>query len=170
MIIRGDELKAVCKYCFPVTPVKEEHIGIDSVDVTLNPTILKFKGSAHGQSFFLDKAPSAKDRQESLKVENALFDRVQIDPYFVLEPGMFIKAKVAEYFSMPNNYTGIFSLKSAHAQLGLQQAVSVFIRPSWEGALVLELTNTSPLRLVLTADMRIGQVHFFKTVDEILEM
>jgi len=159
MIIAGAALKDLSRMILPDVPM--ERVGWDSIDVTLHPEVKLALGNYRVE---LDKVPSA--RSDDFKdFEDSLFRTVDIakDLNAVeLKSGDFIKGKLAERVVMPFGYTGIFSLCSKHAQVGLQQAVSVFIRGGWEGNLVVELSNSSPFRLLLTAGMVIGQIHIFR--------
>jgi len=160
MIIAGADLQTLCRTIMPQVP--STRIGFDSVDVTLHQELLVPKHSA-SITIELDKIPAARDINFRA-FEDSLFTSVDMLDFsgYQLCPGGFIKGKLAEAICLPFGYTAIFSLRSKHAQVGLQQAVSVFIRGGWAGNLVVELSNTSTFRLLLTAGMVIGQIHVFR--------
>lgn len=88
-------------------------------------------------------------------------------PYYWLSPGKFVKAVLAETIRMPEDRVGMFSLTSKIAQCGLDQATSLFIRPGWEGKLILELYNSAPWHLKLCAGQVVGQISFFNGVPQL---
>jgi dCTP deaminase len=84
---------------------------------------------------------------------------------FFLNPGAFCLTETVEYFEMPNDLSGLFTLRSALARSGLDQSVSFFLKPGWRGRLVLELRNNLRYHeLALTPGQLIGQVTFFQNL------
>jgi dCTP deaminase len=148
-MISGQRLASLASLVF--RPCDPELIGPSSIDVTLSDT------------FFTPRKPDLDAIDLSnLPTEEEMYDRVLVDKWLKLYPKQFVKALTHEKFNMPTNVVGMFSLRSAMAQAGLEQSTSVWIRPNWEGHLVLELSNLTNKPLILRPGLRIGQVHFFK--------
>lgn len=150
-MISGEKLiKVACK---TFRPFDTEQISNTSVDVTL------------GNTFWIPTDPHLCPLIDlsDLPAEEQMYKRMEAEPGvgFHLPPGQFIKALTAEKFTMPEDCAGMFSLRSAIAQAGLEQSTSVWIRPEWEGHLVLELSNLTNKVLILRPGLLIGQVHFF---------
>lgn len=82
------------------------------------------------------------------------------EPQVAIMPGSFMLARLKEHMHMPDHLVGVFSLRSQYARLGLNQATSIFIRPGWQGYLVLELYNHLHRPIVLREGEVIGQVSF----------
>lgn len=137
-------------------PCNPDLIGINSIDVTLGDTLYRPTSAYTRQELDLSNLPD----------EDELYNKYSFDGAgFTLAPGSFCKAITAEKFTMPHHVTGMFSLRSCIAQAGLEQSTSVWIRPGWEGHLILELSNFTNKDLILRAGLRIGQVHFFNLID-----
>ena len=150
-MIAGMRLVALASSVF--TPFDPKFVGTNSVDVTLD------------SKFWIQKFNATSSQHidlSSLPEEGEIYT-VTDTSMFYLRPKQFIKAQTAEKFTMPEGVTGMFSLRSAMAQAGLEQSTSVWVRPSWEGHLILELSNLTERTLILREGLRIGQVHFFAT-------
>lgn len=75
----------------------------------------------------------------------------------------FCMAKTMESFTMPNDMTGIFYLKSKHARAGLDHSQAILLKPGWSGNLVIELKNNLKWHhLGLKPGEPCGQVMFMK--------
>ena len=147
-MISGYRLKNLASEVF--TPFDQHLVSGTSVDVTLGSKFWVQNSSFVNEPIDLSCIPS----------EDELYTLMTYDT-FELKPKQFVKAQTAEKFTMPNNAVGMFSLRSAIAQAGLEQSTSVWVRPSWAGHLILELTNLTERTLLLREGLRIGQVHFF---------
>jgi len=81
-----------------------------------------------------------------------------------LRPGQFLLAETREKFKLPEDLSGMFTLRSRYARNGLDHSTSLVLRPGWEGHLVLELWNRTQWHsILLKAGEPIGQVHFFRS-------
>ncbi len=130
------------------------NIGPSSVDVTLDGTV--FRESDIQSLVDLTVIPA------HVPVVNR--DLLSKNPY--MEPNEFILGSIREWVNMPDNLSAMFSLRSCLAQSGLEQATSVWIRPGWQGYLVVELKNFLQFnRIKLAEGMKIGQLHFFECRD-----
>ena len=79
----------------------------------------------------------------------------------VLEPGDFVMAGTLEYFRIPGDIVGVVHDKSTLARLGIAVQNTV-MEPGWEGYLTVEISNHGVNRVVLTKEMPIAQVIFFR--------
>ena len=83
-----------------------------------------------------------------------------MDSVYLLEPGQFILASVAERLKLPRNIEAEFCLKSTSARSGLQQLMANYADPGYEGNLTLELLNVSSSYVPIWPGMLIGQYKF----------
>lgn len=154
-MIAGKALRHLANEVFPSPDGKLPSgvkINHSSVDVSL------------GNQFEVPSVVSPVDLSDP-PAEWMLFDTVsrpRHDDPFILKPGGFVKAYLSAEMRMSRNVSAMFSLRSSMAQLGLEQSTSVWVRPGWEGYLVLELTNVAPWDLLLRPGLEVGQFHFFK--------
>jgi dCTP deaminase len=149
-MLSGNKLKEVAQLTFK--PYQSRLVGATSVDVTL------------GVDIFRPKSDCTPIDLTNIPDHSSLFTKISLSDHtvYALPPRSFIKAVTAEYIKMPEAFTGMFSLRSAVAQIGLEQSTSVWIRPGWEGHLVLELSNLTARPLLLSPGLIIGQIHFFE--------
>ena len=136
-----------------VDPFHPENLDETSLDVTLADTVYRQR-TPHSQPIIDLADPPDSD---------ILFEKVSMASNkgeYLMRPGEFVKGRLQEYIKMPRDMAAMFSLRSCIAQTGLEQSTSVWIRPEWEGNLVLELTNFSNKMIRLSPGLRIGQLHF----------
>jgi dCTP deaminase len=98
------------------------------------------------------------------KKENIHTHEIQIDEYYLLEPGEFILASSHEIFNLPNDISCEYKLKSSMARNGLEHLNAGWCDAGWTNSkLTLELKNmTSSHPLILRPGMAIGQIVFFR--------
>lgn len=146
-MLKGDELTRAVEAS--VKGYRHENIGFTSLDVRLS-SHLKVESPT---SSIIDI--SAKHPDSALRE----FDASK----YLLAPNEFITGKLIEKVEMPSHLSAMFTLRSCMAQNGLEQSTSVWVRPGWEGNLVVELKNFYQRQtLLLRAGMIIGQFHFFR--------
>jgi dCTP deaminase len=81
--------------------------------------------------------------------------------YVILPPNSYLLGYTVEYFRMPRDVTAIFLAKSTYARAG----ISVNATPAeagWEGELVLEIANQTPLPVKIYVNEGAAQALFFK--------
>lgn len=83
---------------------------------------------------------------------------------YVMLPGQFILAHTAETFTLPDDISGEFKLRSSVARAGLNHALAGWADAGWHGAqLTLELKNTLQHHSIrITPGLRIGQMVFYR--------
>lgn len=146
-MLRGSALRDAALKIF--SPLDPDQIGDVSIDVTLD------------NMFWIPKIQpiTASINLSNIPPEHEMFDSVKVTRgAFLLMPGQYIKARLSEYSHMTGDLVGLFTLRSAIAQAGLDQVTSLIMRPSWQGQLVLELINAYPIPLELEPGLKIGQV------------
>ena len=79
----------------------------------------------------------------------------------IIPPNSFVLARTLEYFKMPDNVTGLVLGKSTYARLGVS-CLATPIEAGWEGEIVLEFANTTPLPVMLYANEGAAQLLFFE--------
>lgn len=78
----------------------------------------------------------------------------------IIPPNSFLLGRTIEYFKIPKNVLVICVGKSTYARCGLIINVTP-IEPGFEGQVVLELSNTTPLPIKVYANEGICQFLFF---------
>ena len=99
--------------------------------------------------------PKAFDQQSLVEIENSVC---------LIPPNSFALALSVEYFRIPRNVMTICVGKSTYARCGIIVNVTPF-EPEWEGHVVLEISNTTPLPARIYADEGLAQVLFFESDD-----
>ena len=83
------------------------------------------------------------------------------DDSVIIPPNSFALGYTIERISMPDNLMGVCMGKSSYARCGVVANVTP-IEPSWEGFIVVELSNTSPLPAKVYTGEGIVQLIFFR--------
>lgn len=79
----------------------------------------------------------------------------------IIPPNSFVLARTKEYFCMPKDVTALVTSKSTYARLGIEVLTTV-IEAGWEGEIVLEYANLSPIPAKLYAGEGAAQLLFFR--------
>lgn len=77
----------------------------------------------------------------------------------IVPPNSFVLARTLEYFKLPRNVAPLVFTKSTYARIGLYCLTTV-MEPEWEGELVLEFANLTPLPVKLYANEGAAQILF----------
>ena len=133
-----------------ISPVKMENINATSIDIHLGPNIIIEKNRVKGQ--YVDPKKRENFPNESLFVEGC----------YELLPGEFVLGHSVELFSLPNNISAEFRLKSSGARSGLNNLFACHCDAGWHGStLTIELHNVLRFtKIRLTPGMAIGQMIF----------
>jgi dCTP deaminase len=86
----------------------------------------------------------------------------------VIPPGSFALGRSVEYFRIPRNILAVCLGKSTYARCGIIVNLTP-AEPEWEGQLVIEISNTSPLPAKIYANEGIAQMIFLEA-DELCEI
>lgn len=140
-----------------VSNLSEECLEFDCLNIRLDSVFWREKSGSDTQDTDLSNLPQVED----------IFVEMRAEPgeYYLLNPGEFIKARTIEMFDTRGMaISGMLSLRSKFAQVGLEQSTSVWIKPNRNtGHLILELKNLSEHRaLKLWPGLAIAQIHFFE--------
>lgn len=87
--------------------------------------------------------------------------------YVIVPPGSFVLGVSKERFNMPRNVTALVMNKSTYARCGLNCFTTV-IEAGWQGYLVLEFSNNTPLPIKLYANQGVAQILFFESDEQCL--
>lgn len=79
----------------------------------------------------------------------------------IIPPNSFALTRSVEYFRIPKNVFGLCIGKSTYARCGIIVNVTP-LQPEWEGHLVIEISNTTPLPAKVYANEGIAAVIFFQ--------
>lgn len=79
----------------------------------------------------------------------------------IIPPNGFVLARTLEYFKMPRDVSGIVLGKSTYARCGIS-CLATPIEAGWEGNLVLEFANTTPVPVKFYANEGAAQIMFFR--------
>lgn len=86
----------------------------------------------------------------------------------VIPPNSFALGRSVEYFRIPRNILALCLGKSTYARCGIIVNITP-AEPEWEGQLVIEISNTSPLPAKIYANEGIAQMIFLEA-DEVCEV
>jgi len=82
------------------------------------------------------------------------------DP-FILQPGEFALASTLEWIELPADVAGRLEGRSSLGRLGIiVHSTAALIHPGFQGRIVLELSNLSPMAVALYPGMRICALSF----------
>lgn len=87
--------------------------------------------------------------------------------YVLIPPNSFALTRSVEYLRIPKNVLGLCIGKSTYARCGIIVNVTP-LQPAWEGYLIIEISNTTPLPAKIYANEGIAEILFFES-DEIAE-
>lgn len=79
----------------------------------------------------------------------------------IVPPNSFVLARTLEYFHLPRNVAPLVLTKSTYARVGLY-CLTTLMEPEWEGELVLEFANVTPLPVKLYANEGAAQIVFMQ--------
>jgi len=83
----------------------------------------------------------------------------------IIPPNSFALAVSSEYIKVPDNVLVVCIGKSTYARCGAIINVTP-LEPGWEGEITLEISNTTPLPLVVHANEGIAQLLFFESDEQ----
>jgi len=83
----------------------------------------------------------------------------------IIPPNSFALTKSVEYFRMPKDVLGLCIGKSTYARCGIIVNVTP-LQPEWEGQLIIEISNTTPLPAKIYAGEGIAEILFFKADEQ----
>lgn len=81
--------------------------------------------------------------------------------HVIVPPNSFVLGRTLEYIKMPDDVISLVMNKSTYARCGLDCMTTV-IEPGWEGELVLEFANNTPLPIILYANEGCAQLLFLQ--------
>ncbi|MBI5231453.1 MAG: dCTP deaminase [Coriobacteriales bacterium] len=140
-----------------IEPCDPDDIQPSSVDLRLGNVFLVFRNSRYP---YIDPM-----REQSGLMERVIASR---EEPFVLHPGEFVLGTTVERIVLPDDIVGRLEGKSSLGRLGLLiHSTAGYVDPGWDGRLTLELSNVANLPIVLTPDMRIGQISFTQMTSKV---
>ena len=83
----------------------------------------------------------------------------------LIPPNSFALTRSLEYLKIPRNVLGLCIGKSTYARCGIIVNVTP-LQPEWEGSLIIEISNTTPLPAKIYAGEGIAQILFFEGDEE----
>ena len=134
-----------------------EHTGGDKISYGL---------SSYGYDFRV-----ADEYKIFTNINNALVDPKQFQEasfvdfkgdHCIIPPNSFALARTVEYFRIPRNVLAICVGKSTYARCGVIINVTP-LEPEWEGHLVIEVSNTTPLPSKIYSNEGLGQLLFYES-------
>jgi len=135
-----------------IDPYDPSDLQPSSVDLHLDRSFRVFRNNRYA---FIDVREPQPDLTELLRIED--------DEPFILHPGEFVLGQTLEWVELPDDLVARLEGRSSLGRLGLLiHSTAGYVDPGWKGNLTLELSNVANLPIALYADMRIGQISFFK--------
>jgi dCTP deaminase len=135
-----------------ISPFDQELIQPSSVDVRLDRVFCTFKRGILG---ILD----------TKKAVDELMETIEIPPEgtFSLPPREFVLGATLETFSLPDDLVGRLEGRSSLGRLGIViHSTAGYVDPGFSGQLTLEISNLSPVPVILYPGMRIAQISFLQ--------
>lgn len=80
----------------------------------------------------------------------------------LIPPNSFALTRSLEYLRIPRNVMGLCIGKSTYARCGILVNVTP-LQPEWEGSLIIEISNTTPLPAKIYAGEGIAEILFFRS-------
>ncbi len=81
--------------------------------------------------------------------------------HVLIPPNSFALTRSLEYLRIPKNVLGLCIGKSTYARCGIIVNVTP-LQPEWEGSLIIEISNTTPLPAKIYAGEGIAEILFFQ--------
>lgn len=106
-----------------------------------------------------------KQFDDRLLTDLPLLSRSGGSLYWQMDPYSYALGLTIEAFNMPANVIGLCVGKSTYARAGLHVNTTP-VEPGWRGRLVVELSNPTPLPLIVYAAEGIAQVMFFQSDEQ----
>ncbi len=101
------------------------------------------------------------------KFDERSFVDVAGEGHILIPPNSFALTRSLEYLRIPKNVLGLCIGKSTYARCGIIVNVTP-LQPEWEGSLIIEISNTTPLPAKIYAGEGIAEILFFES-DEMPE-
>lgn len=98
------------------------------------------------------------------KFDEKSFVDVRDQGYVLIPPNSFALTRSLEYLRIPKNVLGLCIGKSTYARCGIIVNVTP-LQPEWEGSLIIEISNTTPLPAKIYAGEGIAEILFFEAND-----
>jgi len=153
-VLTHDEiLKELDSGRLKIDPFNRDQVGAASIDLHLGRSIRKLPRSSNGPLHVTDDADPMVGTE-----------LLEIQDYFVLEPGDSVHGATLERVSLPSNLCAWIEGRSRIARFGLTVHVSSgFVQPGVSNVQVLELANLSSVPLALHPGIRICQIVLERT-------
>lgn len=137
-----------------------------SLDLTLDPTLTRFKAPLTGVGVYLDRSLTGFDHEAVL---SSLGNEIEINPEsgYDFQPGEMILAWTKEYVKLPveSRIAARVEGKSSLARLGVGVHLTApTIHAGFDGQIRLEMVNHNVMPIKLRIGMRICQLIFEQTI------
>lgn len=94
--------------------------------------------------------------------DNDSFVDIKGKGHILIPPNSFALTRSLEYIRIPKDVLGLCIGKSTYARCGIIVNVTP-LQPEWEGSLIIEISNTTPLPAKIYAGEGIAEILFFKS-------
>lgn len=99
------------------------------------------------------------------KFDEKSFVDVKDEGHILIPPNSFALTRSVEYLRIPKNVLGLCIGKSTYARCGIIVNVTP-LQPEWEGHLIIEISNTTPLPAKIYANEGIAEILFFESDED----
>ncbi len=152
MVLAGEGLKNELRKSISIKPFRNGNLSGVSYDITLDGEFLKLKG---------EETPLIDPMNFNVVGERTMAND------FILQPGRFVLGRSEEWLELNGSTMAMVSGKSSLARLGLQIESAAILHPGHTGYIVLEIANFNSVPIRLIKGMKIAQLVFFKTSDDV---
>lgn len=153
-----------------IIPIKAETLRDDNLGIVLPEKVISYGVSSYGYDI-----RAADDWKVFTNINNTVVDpknfnensfvTVTGNGHCIIPPNSFALARSVEYFKIPRDVLVMCLGKSTYARCGIICHVTP-LEPEWEGYLVLEFSNTTPLPAKVYADEGVAQLLFLQSDEE----
>jgi dCTP deaminase len=147
-----------------VTPLinEKDQLSSGSIDLRLNTEFITTKRTRFSLLDPLDDQPL---EESIMEYQEKTFRK--LGEGLTLHPSQFVLGSTLEYVKLPYDITAYVAGRSSLGRLGLVIATAPVIHPGFSGMITLELTNLGDAPIILYPGIRIAQLVFHKTENDI---
>lgn len=162
---RGELTKKLIDGSLVVSPILSgDQIGAASIDLRLGNValVVRARGSSHVDPMQAKEPDSNSSRHASEFRRQQKHERYEIpfNEKFLLHPGSLVLMPTLEWVKLPPNLHGSVTARSTWAREGLSIATAIFVEPSYQGIVTLELANLGEIPIAIYPGMRVAQIAF----------
>jgi dCTP deaminase len=165
MLGRSELIKKLANGSLVISPIlSKEQIGAASIDLRLGNValVVRARGSSHVDPMREKESNTNGSRHVAEFRRMQKYERYEIpfNEKFLLHPGSLVLMPTLEWVKLPQDLHGSVTARSTWAREGLSIATAIFVEPSYQGIVTLELANLGEIPIAIYPGMRVAQIAF----------